>query len=106
MKKKSSLNEIQQIVNNWIKEHGGYWPPLSMISGIIEELGELAREINFLEGYKPKKVNQIKKSNVGEELADLLFSIICVANYYNLDLDDELEKIITKYSERDSERFY
>jgi len=105
MKKENSLKEIQQIVNNWIKDHGGYWPPLSMISAIMEELGELAREVNSLEGYKPKKVSERLKSNLGEELADLLFSIICVANYYKIDLSDELEKIINKYSERDSRRF-
>ncbi len=105
MKKENSLKEIQQIVNNWIKDHGGYWPPLSMISAIMEELGELAREVNFLEGFKPKKVNKEIKSNVGEELTDLLFSIICVANHYKIDLSDELDKTINKYSERDSRRF-
>lgn len=55
MKKEKSLKEIQRIIDNWIHMHGGYWPPLSMISAIMEELGELAREINSLEGYKPKK---------------------------------------------------
>ena len=106
MKKENSLKEIQQIVNNWIKDHGGYWPPLSMISAIMEELGELAREVNSLEGYKPKKGSEKEKSNLGEELADLLFSLICVANYYKIDLSEEVEKIIDKYSERDSKRFY
>jgi len=106
MKKENSIKEIQQIVNNWIKDHRGYWPPLSMISAIMEELGELAREVNSLEGYKPKKESVRAKSNLGEELADLLFSIICVANHYKIDLSDELDKIINKYSERDSRRFF
>ncbi len=105
MKKEKSLKEIQRIIDNWIHTHGGYWPPLSMISAIMEELGELAREINSLEGYKPKKNFNITESNIGEELADLLFSIICVANHYKIDLSDELYKIINKYSERDSRRF-
>ncbi len=105
MKKEISLKEIQHIVNKWIKDHGGFWPPLSMITAIMEELGELAREVNSLEGYKPRKVNKKAKSNLGEELADLLFSIICVANYYKIGLSDELEKIIDKYSKRDSRRF-
>lgn len=106
MKKEKSLKEIQRIIDNWIHTHGGYWPPLSMISAIMEELGELAREINSLEGYKPKKNFYITESNIGEELADLLFSIICVANHYKIDLSDELDKIINKYSERDSRRFF
>jgi NTP pyrophosphatase (non-canonical NTP hydrolase) len=104
MKKENSLKEIQKLVNDWISQHGGYWGPLSMVLAIMEELGEVAREINSLEGYKPKKVNETK-SNLGEELADLLYSIICIANYYKIDLDKELNSIIDKYSERDSERF-
>ncbi len=106
MKNENSLKELQKIVNNWINDHGGYWPPLSMISAIMEELGELAREVNSLEGFKPKKVIKRGKSNLGEELADLLFSIICVANFYEIDLSKELENVIDKYSERDSKRFY
>ncbi len=101
---KDSLNEVQKIVDNWICVHGGYWPPLSMICAIIEELGEVAREINSLEGYKPKK-SKISDSNLGEELADLLFSIICIANHYKIDLGKEFNNIINKYSERDSNRF-
>jgi len=101
---KDSLNEVQKIVDNWICEHGGYWAPLSMICAIIEELGEVAREINSLEGYKPKK-SKISDSNLGEELADLLFSIICIANHYKIDLGKEFNNIINKYSERDSNRF-
>ncbi len=104
MKIEKSITEIQKIVNNWILEHGGYFPPLSMICAIIEELGEVTREINSLEGYKPKKA---KKSNstLGEELSDLLFSIICVANFYKIDLGEEIFKTIEKYTIRDSNRF-
>ncbi len=105
MKKENSLKEIQQIVNNWIKDHGGYWSPLSMICAIIEELGELVREVNSLEGYKPKKSNEVE-SNLEGELADLLFSIICIANYYKVDLNEEFNKIMIKYSKRDSDRFH
>ena len=100
----NSFKEIQKKVNNWILEHGGYWPPLSMICAIIEELGEVAKEVNSLEGYKPKKSNKLE-INLGEELADLLFSIICIANHYKIDLGKEFKEIFKKYSERDSNRF-
>jgi NTP pyrophosphatase (non-canonical NTP hydrolase) len=100
----NSLKQIQKLVDDWIKQHGGYWPPLSILSAIMEELGELSREINFLEGYKPKSI-EMKESSLKEELADLLYSIICIANYYKVDLDHELNKVIEKYSKRDSERF-
>jgi len=104
MKIENSIVEIQKLVNNWIVEHGGYWPPLSMICAIMEELGEVAREVNSLEGYKPKK-SERKNTNLGEELADLLFSIICIANHYKIDLGKELINTFNKYAERDSNRF-
>ncbi|MHA2283264.1 MAG: nucleotide pyrophosphohydrolase [Promethearchaeota archaeon] len=96
--------EIQEMVDKWIHEHGGYWPSLSMICAVMEELGEVAREINSLEGYKPKK-SGIKHSKLGEELADLLFSIICIANNYKIDLGEEINRVFDKYSRRDSSRF-
>jgi len=99
-----TIKDIQEKIDLWIKNHGGYWSPLAMLAAITEELGEVAREINNLEGFKPKK---IKNPNLllGEELADLLFSIICVANHYNVDLNSCLEKTILKYTKRDANRF-
>ena len=54
MSEKSSLQDIQQMIHDWINKHGGYWSPLAMLSAVIEEVGELAKEINHLEGYKIK----------------------------------------------------
>jgi len=104
MPEKISLQDIQAAIHNWITEHGGYWSPLAMLSAIMEELGELAREINHLEGYKPKK-SEKNRFNIGEELADILYALVCIANHYKIDLGTELKKVIGKYSERDSIRF-
>ncbi|MFX1503265.1 MAG: nucleotide pyrophosphohydrolase [Promethearchaeota archaeon] len=104
MSDKISLQDIQHIIHDWINNHGGYWSPLAMLSAIIEEVGELAKEINHLEGYKPKK-GKDKESKVGEELADILYALVCIANYYKIDLAKELKDTINKYSERDSDRF-
>ncbi|MEE9377126.1 MAG: nucleotide pyrophosphohydrolase [Candidatus Lokiarchaeia archaeon] len=104
MSENSSLHDIQRIIHDWISKHGGYWSPLAMLSAVIEEVGELAREINHLEGYKPKK-NKDEKIRVGEELADILYALVCIANYYRIDLNAELKKVINKYSERDLKRF-
>ena len=104
MPSKNSLKELQQKVDDWIMSHGGYWPPLAMLSAIMEEAGEVAREINYYEGFKPKK-NKEKQLKLGEELADLLFSLICIANYYKVDLSDKFDRTLTKYLERDSTRF-
>jgi len=104
MSEKSSLQDIQRIIHDWINKHGGYWSPLAMLSAVIEEVGELAKEINHLEGYKQKK-NKDEKIKVGEELADILYAVVCIANYYKIDLNTELKNVIDKYSERDSKRF-
>jgi NTP pyrophosphatase (non-canonical NTP hydrolase) len=106
MKEKLTLQDIQHIVDNWIQEHGGYWTPLSMLSAVIEELGELSKEINNLEGYKPKKKQNNGESRLQEELADLFFSIVCIANYYDINLNKEFLKIVEKYSRRNSKRFH
>ena len=104
MQSDNSLKGIQQQVDDWIIGHGGYWPPLAILSAVMEELGELAREINHFEGFKPKKVRE-PKVQIGQELADLLFSLICIANYYKINLNKEFNKTLKKYSERDSDRF-
>ena len=105
MIKENFLKEAQEITDKWIQTHGGYWTPLSMVCATMEELGEIAREINAIEGYKPKK-SKSRVSNIGEELGDLLFSIICIANYYKINLGKEFNNILKKYSRRDSNRFY
>lgn len=99
-----SLNEFQKKIDDWITHHGGYWSPLSMLSAIVEEIGELAREINHLEGFKPKK-SDIISPNLGGELADVMFALICLANSYKIDIGYELEAVIKKYTIRDSKRF-
>ena len=100
-----SFRNAQRIVNDWISQfEEGYWPPLSMLASIIEEFGELAREINSLEGYKTKKSTETKGS-VDEELGDLIFSVICLANYYKIDLEDVFKKAIDKYTKRDVGRW-
>ena len=104
MEEKITIEELQEKIDGWILEHGDYWPPLSMLMAIMEEVGELARELNYLEGIKPKKPTE-RKSNIAEELADLLFSVMCLANYYNIDLNKEMKKALEKYSKRDAKRF-
>ena len=104
MKKNISIDEIQVEIDDWIHKHGDYWPPFSMLSAAMEELGELAREINHLEGFKRKRIKH-SESNLEEELGDLQFSIVCIANYYKIDLIEVLIKTMKKYFKRDSTRF-
>jgi NTP pyrophosphatase (non-canonical NTP hydrolase) len=104
MKDKYSLEDLQKQTDMWIKSHGGYWPPLSMLSAVLEELGELSREINYVEGYKPKK-EHYQDHSIGEELADTVFALICIANHYQINLQEEFRKVLKKYSNRDANRF-
>ncbi len=104
MNRNKILSDIQKIVDEWILGHGGYWHPLAMLGAVLEELGELSREINSIEGFKPKK-NKYKISNIGGELGDLLFALICIANHYKIDLDEEIKKSIDKFTKRDADRF-
>ena len=103
-----SFKKAQKRVHDFIKMfEEGYWSPLSMLASIVEEIGEVSREINALEGYKIKKkgVDTNYKKNIGMELGDLIFSIICLANYYDIDLEENFELILKKYENRDMNRW-
>ena len=100
-----TIKQAQKIVDEWINQfEEGYWPPLSMLASLVEEVGELAREINAREKIKRKKESEPENS-LGLEIADILFSLICLANYYGIDLETELKKTIQKYSTRDIGRW-
>jgi NTP pyrophosphatase (non-canonical NTP hydrolase) len=67
-------------------------------------VGELARLINHLYGPKPKKASETSQE-LGEELADIVFAIICVANSEGIDLEASLEGVIAKVWQRDRNRY-
>ena len=99
-----TLKEIQQTVDDWIQENGGYWSPLGMLAAVMEELGELSRELLHLTSIKPKKSDE--SANFLElELGDLLYSIICIANSYNISLTNAINTSLKKYQVRDTNRF-
>lgn len=75
-----------------------------MLARLVEETGELARLLNHLYGSKPKKPDEAEQA-LGEELADILFAVICLANDQEIDLSDAFEQMMAKYDRRDRERF-
>ena len=100
----ATLKSVQKAVDNWVGQfEEGYWPPLSMLAAMMEETGELARELNDREGYKKKRHQD--SLNLGLELADLLFSLVCIANYYHVDLDKSFNAVLEKYTKRDMKRW-
>ncbi|MEM5853698.1 MAG: nucleotide pyrophosphohydrolase [Candidatus Aenigmatarchaeota archaeon] len=100
-----TFKQAQKIVDEWISQfEEGYWPPLSMLASLMEEVGELAREINAREKIKKKKETE-PENDIGLEMADILFSLICLANHYGIDLESKFKEVMRKYSERDTDRW-
>ncbi len=100
-----TLREAQGRVDAWISQfEEGYWPPLSNLARLIEEVGELAREMNHRFGDKPKKPDEAEQ-DLAIELADILFVILVIANEQEIDLGQALERVLEKYRIRDSERW-
>ena len=98
-----TIKEAQTLVDQWIKKYGvRYFSELTNMACLTEEVGELARVIARTYGdqsFKPGEQN-----NIGEEMADVLWVLICLANQTGVDLTKELEKSIEKKTKRDSLR--
>ena len=101
---KRTLEEIQRAVDEWIQQNNGYWSPLGMLAAVMEEVGELSREIMHITSTKTKKSDEPGNS-LEIELGDLLYALICIANSYNISLDEAIVKSMEKYQKRDKNRF-
>lgn len=100
-----SLADYQKKVDDSLKPFAKpYWSPLSQLARLIEELGEVSRIMNDKYGDKPKKPDEVH-NDLADELADLLFGILCIANSEKLDLDAALLRAIEKTNTRDKDRF-
>jgi NTP pyrophosphatase (non-canonical NTP hydrolase) len=100
-----SLAKYQKNVDNWVNQYKiGYFKPLEILARLTEEVGELAREINHRFGPKKKKSSE-KKQEIGDETADIIFTLICLANSLNIDLDKSFEKMMNKIKTRDKKRY-
>ena len=100
-----TLEEAQRAVDAWVGQFAeGYWPPLSNLARLVEEVGELAREMNHRFGDKPKKPGEAEQ-DLALELADILFVLIAIANSQKIDLDAAFQGVLEKYRLRDSSRW-
>ncbi|HBC4610996.1 TPA: nucleotide pyrophosphohydrolase [Enterococcus faecium] len=105
MDKKRSLYSMQQEVDEYIQQFKvGYFSPLAQMARLTEEVGELAREVNHTYGEKSKKASEPVNS-VAEELGDVLFVTMIMANSLNIDLTEVFEKNMEKVNQRDHNRF-
>ena len=98
-----TLQEAQQSVDEWIKTYGvRYFNELTNMACLTEEVGELARVIARKYGEQSFKPGD--KANLGEEMADVLWVLICLANQTGVDLTTELQKSFDKKTKRDKNR--
>jgi NTP pyrophosphatase (non-canonical NTP hydrolase) len=98
------IKEAQDIVDQWIKEYGvRYFNELTNLAMLTEEVGEVARIIARRYGEQSEKESD-KGKDLGDEFADVLFVLICLANQTGIDLTDALKKNLLKKTGRDSLR--
>lgn len=98
-----TIKEAQEAVDLWIKTYGvRYFSELTNMTILTEEVGELARIMARKYGDQSFKAGE--KDNMGEEIADVLWVLLCIANQTGIDLTEELQKSIEKKTKRDSKR--
>lgn len=98
-----TIKEAQETVDKWIQTYGvRYFSELTNMACLTEEVGELARVI--ARKYGDQSFKEGEKPNLGEEMADILWVLICLANQTGVDLTEELQKSFDKKTKRDAER--
>lgn len=98
-----TINQAQKMVDEWIHQYGvRYFSELTNMACLTEEVGELARVIARKFGDQSFKNKE--KDNLGEEMADILWVLICLANQTNVNLTEEFTKTMLKKTQRDSLR--
>ena len=95
----SELPAIQARIDDWLKRRGRYWSPLSQYARLAEEVGELGRELNFRFGDKPRTAKD-PCGSVTDELGDVLFIVVLLANDLGIDLVTALSATLRKYERR------
>jgi NTP pyrophosphatase (non-canonical NTP hydrolase) len=99
------ISEAQRAVDTYISQFAeGYWPPLTNLARLVEEVGELARELNHRFGHKTKKPGE-PEQDLALELADIMFVLIAIANEQQIDLESAFRRVLEKYDVRDSGRW-
>lgn len=98
-----TIQEAQEAVDKWIKQYGvRYFSELTNMACLTEEVGELARVI--ARSYGDQSFKQGEKPNLGEEMADVLWVLLCLANQTGVNLTEELQRSFEKKTSRDRDR--
>ena len=98
-----TIKEVQERVDAWIKEYGvRYFDELTNMAILTEEVGEVARIM--ARRYGEQSFKEGEKSDLGDEIADVLWVLICIANQTGIDLTEALQKNLDKKTKRDCNR--
>ncbi len=98
-----TIKEAQETVDQWIKTYGvRYFSELTNMACLTEEVGELARVI--ARKYGDQSFKEGEKANIGEEIADIMWVLMCLANQTGTDITEELQKSFEKKTKRDAKR--
>ena len=98
-----TIHEAQEMVDNWIKTYGvRYFSELTNMAILTEEIGELARIM--ARKYGDQSFKEGENHNLGDEMADILWVLMCLANQTGIDLTEALKKNIEKKTSRDKNR--
>ncbi len=104
MEKEITLREAQSMVDAWIRTYGvRYFNELTNMAILTEEVGEVARLISRLYGEQSFKESD-KQKDLGDEMADVLWVLMCLANQTGIDLTEAFEKNLRKKTSRDKDR--
>ena len=100
------LQNAQKVVDNWINNHGvRYFNELTNMAQLTEEVGEAARIISRRYGEQSEKESD-KNKDLGEELADVLFVVLCLANQTGVNLQEAFDKKLQLKTNRDHNRHH
>ena len=100
-----SFKDAQHRVDACVSQfEQGYFHPLTNMARLSEEVGELAREVNHRFGQKTKKASEAE-GDLGMEMADILFVLICMANREGIDLQEAFDRMMAKVTARDETRW-
>ncbi|MFT4975326.1 MAG: NTP pyrophosphatase (non-canonical NTP hydrolase) [Myxococcota bacterium] len=99
-----TLREMQAAIDAWIEDNGGYWDEMSLLARLSEEVGEVAREYNHRFGAKRKKSSE-SDAALADELGDVMWIVLCMANQQGIDLQDTFAATMRKLKIRDAGRF-
>ena len=105
MEVQMTIREYQKKLDEILQQYEKpYWEPLSQVARLAEEVGEAARILNHTYGDKPKKPGE-KEDDLSDELGDIMYTCVVLANSEGIDLEQSMQRAIDKLQVRDKDRF-